>query len=301
MQSGAIANSRTLYEAASLTKPLVAEIARRLHKQGVFDLDEKIAETISNDRVVNAQAWKKLTPRDLLSHTSGFPNWSGDSRDPDRGDRLEFAFEPGTRFQYSGEGYGVLLMFLEAKAGRSGIDLAAELFQEIGMSNSTLTGRKFAGHYARGHWRSAPGRQGGRTNEPVAAYSLFTNAHDYGKFLVFVMREHAAGLDGDDPFPATQTKFETARSGELLGWSLGWGTLKRADANIYFQWGDNGAFRSFAAFDPATGNGIAYFTNGSLGTIYADELAAPVLGDVKTASSWFSDPIKELARTWFKF
>ena len=70
---------------------------------------------------------------------------------------------------------------------------------------------------------------------------------------------------------------------------------------VYFQWGDNGAFRSFAAFEPLNGNGLVYFTNGSFGTIYADELAAPILGNIQAASDWFSNKKKEIARIWLKF
>ena len=299
--SAEIADARTLYEAASLTKPLVAEIARTLHKSAVFDLDEKIAKTISSNRVKNDVAWQALTPRHLLSHTSGLPNWSGDSRDPGRSDPLTFDFKPGSAFQYSGEGYGLLLTFLEAKSGQSAQELSKQLFDELGMTRSTLIAHNFEGHYARGHWRTSPGRAGWKTLEPIAAYSLFTNAEDYAKLLRHIVRNHSAGLVDSDPFPEVQIEFKTSSSGETLGWSLGWGTLQREQDTIYFQWGDNGAFRSFAAFDPITQNAIVYFSNGSFGTIYSDELAAPVLGNIETASSWFSGETKEIARLWLKF
>ena len=295
------ADSKTLYEAASLTKPFIAELARRLHSQGVIDLDEPVAQTLSNDRIVDKAAWSRVTARHLLSHTSGLPNWSGDSRDTKRRDQLEFGFAPGSSFRYSGEGYGILLAFLEKKSGRRAEDLANELFKELGMANSTLTARDFVGEYARGHWGTTPSRQAWRTSEPIAAYSLFTNASDYGRLLSHVMKAHAAGRARNDPFTAIQTEVETTESGESIGWSLGWGTLSRAHGTLYFQWGDNGAFRSFAAFDPISRNGIVYFSNGSYGTIFADELSAPVLGNIETAVSWFSDAKIELARVWLRF
>ena len=301
MKSGEQADARTLYEAASLTKPFVAEIARQLFADDVYDLDENIADTIIHDRIADGANWQRLTPRHLLSHTSGLPNWSGDSRDPSRQNQLIFEFEPGSAFQYSGEGYGILLAFLEKKSGQTAEDLAADLFNELGMTNSTLVAQGFDGQYARGHWGKHPSRSGWKTNQPIAAYSMFTNASDYGLFLQYVIETHSAGLATNDPFIATQTKIKTTRSDETLGWSLGWGTLQRANDIVYFQWGDNGAFRSFAAFDPISKNGIVFFANGSFGTIYTDELAAPILGDIRVASSWFSDPKKEIGRTWLKF
>lgn len=299
-ESGVEVNAKTLYEAASLTKPFIAEIARRLYNNRIFSLDEKISSVISNSRIDHDPRWQLLTPRHLLSHTSGLPNWSGDSRDPDRTDRLNFDFTPGSSFQYSGEGYGLLLSFLEAKSGRSLENLAHEFFNELGMTNSTLIGYGYKGHFARGHWRDSPNRESWKTKEPIAAYSLFTNSKDYALFLRYVIEQHARDKEIGNPFPTVQIEIKSERSGEVLGWSLGWGTLERAEDTIYFQWGDNGAFRSFAAFDPISQNGIVYFTNGSFGTIYSDELAAPVLGSIETATSWFSSEAKEIIRTWLK-
>jgi CubicO group peptidase (beta-lactamase class C family) len=294
----------TLYEAASLTKPVVAELARRLHKQGLFDLDEAVSDTIALDRIADRVARKKITPRHLLSHSSGLPNWSGDNRNPARTDALELRFEPGSAFQYSGEGYGILLAFLEAKSGRSADTLARELFSELGMTHSTLIGLGHKGSFARGHWGVSPDRQPWKTPAPVAAYSLFTNAKDYARFVQYVMKNHVAGRVSGDPFVAAHINVVAAsadQNAEALGWSLGWGTLRQKNRTIYFQWGDNGAFRSFAAFDPKTGNAIVYFTNGSFGTVFADELAEPALGDINLASSWFASPLKEIARTWLRF
>ena len=300
METGEPATDETLYEAASLTKPVIAEIARRLHEDGVFDLNERISDSLLNDRVKDPTLWQQLTPRHLLSHTSGFPNWSGDSRNADRSDPLTFSFEPGSEFKYSGEGYVILLEFLEIKSGRTANQLAEALFAELDMEHSTLTGHHFDGHFARGHWRVTGRREARKTSIPVAAYSLFTNAEDYAKFLRYVMTAHA-GTSSHAPFFQPHIDVAQFESGEALAWSLGWGLLQADARDIYFQWGDNGAFRALAAFDPVSQNGIVYFVNGSFGTIYADELAAPVLGNFDTATSWFSNETKEIIRLWVQF
>jgi len=289
------ATDRTLFEAASLTKPVVAEIARRLYREGVYDLDEPVARTLESPRIRDQEAWLQVTPRQLLSHTSGLPNWSGDPSDPERQDALEFEFPPGTAFRYSGEGYGILLAFLETKSGIDARTLSQALFTELGMHHSTLVGADASGPFARGHWGTAPDRPARRTAMPVAAFSMLTNAAEYGRFLEHVIAERRA--PDDDPFGEITVHFAShTRNGctESLGWSLGWGTLERCDGTIYFQWGDNGAFRAFAAFEPGTGNGIAYFANGSYGTLYADALSRPVLGDIGTAQDWFASPWLEL-------
>lgn len=58
---------------------------------------------------------KKLTTRIILSHQTGFPNWRGNNADG----KLTFEFEPGTKYQYSGEGYEYLRKALEKKFKKS--------------------------------------------------------------------------------------------------------------------------------------------------------------------------------------
>lgn len=292
LETGQALELQTLFESASLTKPIIVEIARRLHEQGLFDLDEAVAETIDNPRAKDARYWSEVTPRHLLSHRAGYPNWSGDSRDPDRSNSLEPNFRPGTDFDYSGEGYGLLLEFLEAKAGRSMIALSDELFADLGMTSSTLVAANLDGDFARGHWIVEPGRQAWRTSRPIAAYSLFTNAPDYGRFLQHVMQVYKT----EQVFSVHEPTFEIFANGDSLAWSLGWGVLLRGESQLHFQWGDNGPFKALAMFDAEKGNGIVYFCNGSLGTVFADELSRPVLGDIRSASEWFSNPILEYFR-----
>jgi CubicO group peptidase (beta-lactamase class C family) len=55
-----------------------------------------------------------------LSHQSGFPNWRANNK-------LHFEFEPGTKFQYSGEGYEYLREALEHKFNKS----LAELYNSV--------------------------------------------------------------------------------------------------------------------------------------------------------------------------
>lgn len=109
--------SNSLFEAASLTKPLVAYIAMLEVDRGTLDLDAKAASYLGTPpRLSKAEQWPAVTIRDLLSHRSGLPNWSGTPGDRDRTDPLAIAFEPGTDFNYSGEGYGLLLQAIAVAA-----------------------------------------------------------------------------------------------------------------------------------------------------------------------------------------
>lgn len=63
--------------------------------------------------LANDERWRRLTPRILLTHSSGFANFRW--LEPDR--KLRFHFEPGTRYAYSGEGFYILQLVVERGLG----------------------------------------------------------------------------------------------------------------------------------------------------------------------------------------
>src|SRR6185503_707976 len=63
----------TIYDFASLTKPLVtALLVVRLAERGLLDLNAPLADYL---REFDAEAKRKITMMQLLTHTSGLPNW----------------------------------------------------------------------------------------------------------------------------------------------------------------------------------------------------------------------------------
>src|SRR5262245_34185872 len=97
---------------ASVTKSAFACLVMKLVDQGVVELDKPVYEYLPKPLPAYANykdlasdpPYKKITARMLLDHSSGFPNWR---RFTDDG-RLSIAFEPGSRFAYSGEGIDLL-------------------------------------------------------------------------------------------------------------------------------------------------------------------------------------------------
>lgn len=99
------ATTETLFEAASLSKPVLAAAIHDLVRDGSVDLDEPVAKHIDFTTDV---ATKAITPRHLLSHSSGLPNWRTEA-----GSDLVSRFKPGSHFRYSGEGYALLARLAE--------------------------------------------------------------------------------------------------------------------------------------------------------------------------------------------
>ncbi len=98
--SSVSATSDTLYNVASLTKPVSAEVVLRLASKGVLSLDEPMDRYWTDPDIASDERRKLLTPRIALSHQTGFANWRSET-----GDILRFRSEPGKGFGYSGEGY----------------------------------------------------------------------------------------------------------------------------------------------------------------------------------------------------
>ncbi len=285
--SGAPVDAGTVFQAASLSKPVLAYLALRMAERGALDLDASLYDLLPYERFADVERARLLTPRRVLSHQTGLPNWGGDP--------LAFEFDPGTRFGYSGEGYVYLQRVIEAQTGSTLERLARrEVFEPLGMTDSRFTWEEgetpalATGHDAVG------GGTDPRRPEANAASSLHTTARDYARFLV-------AWLDGEGLGPDNARQaFEpvvrmhgdergaedsTAARGKV-GWGLGWGTQDHRGEHVVWHWGDNGVFRAFVALRPADGAGVVYLANSVNGLAIAQQLVEPVVGDMTPSIGW---------------
>ena len=94
---GVPASNATLFNLASLTKPVTAEVILRLASSGALSLDEPMTKYWTDPDIATDPRREGLTARIALAHQTGFPNWRGE------GGRLAFRSDPGTAFGYSGE------------------------------------------------------------------------------------------------------------------------------------------------------------------------------------------------------
>ena len=187
----------TVMYGASLTKVVFARLVAELAQDGVIDLDRSIAEYLPKplpdyigpeierkyarwSDLANDERWRKLTPRLLLNHSSGFANFG--FFEPDG--KLKFHFDPGTRYGYSGDGITLLQFVLEEGLG---LDVQTELqrrvFEPWGMTRTSLIWRPdFAGNLADG-WDAKgtpePHDERGRVR---AAGSMDTTIDDFARF-----------------------------------------------------------------------------------------------------------------------
>jgi CubicO group peptidase (beta-lactamase class C family) len=190
LKTGVPAPANTVFNVASVTKTVTTMVTLRLVNSGKWDLDEPLWHYWTDPDVAADPRSKKLTTRHILTHQTGFPNWRWMT--PSK--KLAFEFEPGLKFQYSGEGMEYLRRALEKKFHRSLEQLADSLiFGPLHMNDTHLVWNDtMLDHFAVAHNGKGEALEIVKNSEPSAADQLKTTVADYSKFLIWVM--NGAGL-----------------------------------------------------------------------------------------------------------
>lgn len=101
MDTVKMVDKETVFNGASLSKTYLALVAYQLVDEGKLDLDKPMHEYLEYELLAHDDRYKLITPRMVLSHSSGIENW----RYQNDGSKLEILKEPGEAYSYSGEGY----------------------------------------------------------------------------------------------------------------------------------------------------------------------------------------------------
>ncbi|RYG14385.1 MAG: class A beta-lactamase-related serine hydrolase [Burkholderiales bacterium] len=149
-------DARTVFETASLSKPVFAYLVLQLVDQGLIDPDRPLVHYRRLDYLADHPWIELITARDVLRHSTGLPNW----RKSPATEKLVPMVKPGTRIDYSGEAIFWLQLAVEAITGQS-LDesMQANLFGPAGMKDSSYTwNADLAARSVYGHRRhDAPG------------------------------------------------------------------------------------------------------------------------------------------------
>lgn len=258
----------SVFQAASLSKPVFAYAVLKLVQQGRLALDAPVLQYLPqgyrhaqdplhpeqpgrSDEVSDPRLGK-VTVRMLLQHTAGLPNWA---RGP-----LHFEGTPGERWSYSGEGYVLLQRAVERVMQQPLDELMQTLvFTPLGMDHSGYRWTpRLDENLLPGTRADGAVRQQVRMNQPVAAYSLYTTVDDYARFVLAWLNDPALQAMASESPVAVDPRLQ-------LAWGLGWG-LETSDQGLgFWQWGNNPGYRSFVLALPASGDGLVLLTNSDAG------------------------------------
>ena len=272
--NGIPAPYNTIFNVASLTKPVTAMVALQLVSLGKWNLDEPIYNYWTDPDVAKDPRNKKLTTRLILSHQSGFPNWRwmNDSK------KLDFQFEPGTKYQYSGEGMEYLRKALEKKFNKSLQQLAHELiFQPMNMNDTRYVWDKNTdtSRLAKGYDQNGNAYETVKNTIPNAADDLLTTIEDYGKFLVSVMNGERLTKKVFEEMVSRQV---ASTKGKHFGLGFEIYDLGNGEYALSHGGADNGVQTLFVIF-PQTKNGLLIFTNSDNGVRTFEPVLKHYLGN----------------------
>jgi CubicO group peptidase (beta-lactamase class C family) len=270
-------HSDSVFQAASLSKPVFAYAVLKLIAQGKMALDVPVVKYLPNgyrhqfyplkaepSELVNDPRLEEITVRMVLNQTSGLPNWASGP--------LNFDSIPGTKWAYSGEGYVLLQRAVEAVTGQP-LDqfMLAQVFKPLGMHHSSYVwNERIAQDLLPGTRANGAPRTTLDLKSPNAAFSLFTTAADYGRFLVKV-------LNDEDVIKQLRAAPVAVDPGLGLSWGLGWGMARDQGDSYIWQWGNNTGYRAFVIASVRTGDGLVILTNGENGLKLAEPMTQRIL------------------------
>ena len=302
----------SVFRIASMTKSFTAATVLALRDEGRFALDDRI------DRYVPELASLRypttdsppITIRHLLTMTAGFPTddpW-GDRQqglDLDEFRRLlarglSFAWAPGTRFEYSNTGYGILGRLITNVVGREYREVVRErLLEPLGMTSTTyLEDEVDSRRQARGYlWRGE--RYLHEPSDPYGALAamggLFTTVEDLAAWVGFFTDAFPPRDDPEDSTPLRRASRREMQQPlvdagtrlahttpdampDLERMAYGYGLFIVDDVRFGRVVGHSGGYPGFGSnmrWHPASGLGVIALTNHRYGP--ASQLAKDAL------------------------
>lgn len=264
----------TVFNVASLTKPLFATMTLHAAEAGELELDAPLARHWTDPDIADDPRHRQLTARLALSHQTGLPNWRG-------GGELHFQFDPGTRHEYSGEGFEYVRRALERASGESMTELMTRHVLTAAGMQDTVFGwqesleKRFAGGYDEA---SEPLDTGHLTNRgPNAAANTFTTVLDYARFAAWVAR--GAGLEAE--LFGEMTNPQAAHDNPAEFFSLGWRVTQLPGQTVISHDGREDGVRTQVYVLPDvpnnTGKALVILTNSSNGELLIRPLTALAL------------------------
>ncbi len=270
--------TNSVFQAASLGKPVLAELVLQLAAEGLIDLDRPLTSYLPDLFNHPDPRVLEITPRMALSHSSGLRNYGAAGMAP-------LAFAPGTGFEYSGRGFDAVQQVVEHVTGLSLEALAQRrLFEPLGMTQTSFA---WQASYAQTAARGRSAKAGVSPVSPAssqakAAWSLRTTAGDYAKFMAHVMDR--AKTPSMRVYSSLESQTEIT---DQISWGLGWGLQKTSPNHSIWHWGSNPGFRSFAVAYPVEGVGIVVMANSENLFKAVDDIILAAIGGRLPAYDWF--------------
>ncbi len=250
--------TNTIMYGASLTKTAFAYMVLQLVDEGKLNLDASVAKLLPRPLpeyddytdLAGDERWRALTPRVLLTHTSGFANFRWLEADK----RLQFHHAPGSRYGYSGEGFYILQLILEQALGLDvGKEMQTRVFDRFGMTNTSMAWRPdFAANLADGYGLDGSMEPHDERSGASAAGSMDTSIADQARLWAGIVRGDGLSaasraelvrtqvpITSPHQFPTLMTEIEPRNAEIGLAAGLGVVVFQDTTGPAWFKGGHN--------------------------------------------------------------
>ena len=309
VETGAPVDTATMFQAASISKPVAAMAVLRAVQDGLFTLDDDINDILESWTLEGGEftSDRPVTPRMLTSHTSGlgdgfgFPGYDPadtlptvvqilDGHELSNVGALFMERAPMSLMEYSGGGVTLMQQALSDARGRPFADIMRDdVLRPIGMDNSTFEQPLPADrerNAARAHSREGTSRGAKWHVYPEqAAAGLWTTPSDLARFAIEVQRSAI----GESNRVLSRTTVQEMLSPVGVGdYAVGFAITKLGQGWYFAHGGANWGFRATLLAHKAKGYGLAIMTNADQGGIVASEISRRI----QMAYEWdsFAEP-----------
>jgi len=296
---------QTVMYAASITKATFAYYVMMLVDEGKLELDRPIAEYLPKPLpeykayadLAGDPRWRAITPRMLMTHSAGFPNFRW--LNPD--EKLDIKLDPGTRYAYSGEGINLMQFVIEQGLGlKVGEEMNRRLFQPLGMTRSSMVWRDdFAGDLADGQHEDGKWEAHDDRSSVKAAGSLDTTIADMGRLAAAMasgwglstqaraeFAKVSLPISSAHEFPpfATEENPDNARIG--LGAGIGVVAFDGPQGHAFMKGGHNDITDNILVCVEAGRRCVVILTNSGFGQRIFPRLVKAALGETGAPWAW---------------
>ena len=310
-------NINQVFYGASLSKAVFGYIVAQLATEGLIDLDKPMQDYLDVpipemyfkrewrgfQNIANDNRYKDITARMCLSHTTGFPNWRWISRtgefQPEG--KIQFYFDPGTDYSYSGEGIRLLQKVIEKVLEKGLEQMARErVFDPLEMAmTSYVWQERFESNYCFGHTTEQKIIDKDTEDEAGAAGSMETTPVDYSKFLSKIIEMSSQNsaitqlmfapnirIGSKKQFGPMSLEKTNANDRIDLNYGLGWGILETPYGYGYFKEGHGEGFQHYSILFPEKNIGILLMSNSDNAESIFKEVLELGIGDIYTPWDW---------------
>lgn len=283
--------SDTLFQAASISKPVAALAALRLVQDGKLSLDENVNDKLKTWKVPDNQFTEKekVTIRRILSHSAGltvhgFAGYAADEtvpsvvqvlngEKPANSDPIRVDVVPGTLWRYSGGGFVILQTLMSDVTGEPFPKIMRELvLQPAGMTRSTYEQplpKNRLGEVATPYRADGtPVKGGPHTYPEMAPAGLWTTPSDLARMAIEVQKEYT----GQSSKILDQSMAKEMLTHQIGTWGLGFGLENPGQAPHFGHGGANEGYRCNLETQTASGQGFAVMTNSDSGGELSEEI-----------------------------